>query len=103
MSGVTNTNVLYPLVPAKAGTQGDMVLNSQQLDPLARGAGEGVGAGNMFRSFPHAKVGFTRCWPYCVRKSARDDCDGGPWATINEDKLVLLDSRLRGNERSDEH
>src|SRR5690348_17006035 len=37
MSGVANTNVHYPLVPAKAGTQGDMLLSSQLLDPRFRG------------------------------------------------------------------
>ena len=30
------------------------------------------------RSPPRANVGFTRCWPYCVRKSAKADLRWGP-------------------------
>src|SRR6185437_2992567 len=71
--------------------------------PACAGSGRGRRRGQHVPLIPARQRRFTRCWPYCVRKSARADCDGGPWATINEDKLVLLDSRLRGNERSEEH
>ena len=50
------------------------------------------------RSFPRANIGFTRCWPYDLRKSAKADLRWESRATRRPPRFAL-DPRFRGGER----
>ena len=52
------------------------------------------GTSNTLRSFPRANIGFTRCWPYDVRKSAIADLRWESRAA--ESELVVLDPAFAG-------